>query len=180
MGQYLPDWHPWENVKNFYAGQKKTGGAREMVSFELTWLVGILGFPKRVRAFYGKTTDVGAAINDTYVIALDFGRSFGSLIIDVVSRYATRSLIINMEKGQIVWRWDEREMRLYEAEKQKWHFYRYSRGQSLKGYNRNITEEMYIEEMKTFIEAIKGNVRFPHSLKDYIKILKLLTNIEKR
>ena len=23
IGQYLPDWHPWENIKNFYVSKKK-------------------------------------------------------------------------------------------------------------------------------------------------------------
>jgi len=34
-GQYLPDWHPWENIKNYYVSKKETGGAREIVPFEL-------------------------------------------------------------------------------------------------------------------------------------------------
>ena len=24
-GQYLPDWHPWENIRDFYASKKETG-----------------------------------------------------------------------------------------------------------------------------------------------------------
>ena len=29
-GQYLPDWHIYENVKDFYVSKKETGGAREL------------------------------------------------------------------------------------------------------------------------------------------------------
>ena len=36
-GQYLPDWHPWEKVADFYVSNPETGGAREIVPFELTW-----------------------------------------------------------------------------------------------------------------------------------------------
>ena len=38
-GQYLPDWHPNEPVSQFYVSKKETGGAREIVPFELTWMV---------------------------------------------------------------------------------------------------------------------------------------------
>ena len=35
IGQYLPDWHPWENYKNFFMGQKRTGGVCEIFGIDL-------------------------------------------------------------------------------------------------------------------------------------------------
>jgi len=177
-GQYLPDWHMWEDVKDFYVSQKETGGCREIVPFELTWIVDIAGFPKNVTGFYGKTMDVGADIDDTYVVAMDFGDAYGSLTVDVVSRYASRSLILNMEYAQILWRWDENIVKLYDARNQKWVHHQFQKGEAAEGYDRNIIEEMYIDEMKSFIEALEGRGRFPNSLNDDIKILKLLQRIE--
>src|SRR5205809_54356 len=37
-GQYLPDWHPWEDYRTFYVAKRATGAAREIVPFELSWL----------------------------------------------------------------------------------------------------------------------------------------------
>ncbi len=99
LGQYLPDWHPFEDIRNFYVGKKETGGAREMVAFELTWLVDLLGFPQNITGFYGKTLDMGVDIDDTYSFSLDFKDKFGSILIDVVARYAIRNLILNTEKA---------------------------------------------------------------------------------
>jgi predicted dehydrogenase len=177
-GQYLPDWHPWEKVTNFYVGKKETGGAREIVPFELSWIVDIIGFPKKIIGFYGKTIDVGADIDDTYAISMDFGDVFGNTIVDVVSRYATRSLILNVERGQILWRWDEDFIKLYDASTKKWENYYFKKGQAAEGYNKDIMEDIYIEEMKTFIDAVEGSVKFPNSLDDDIKVLKLLNKIE--
>jgi len=179
-GQYLPDWHPWENVKNFYVSKKETGAAREMVPFELTWIVDILGFPKNINGFFGKTMNVRANIDDTYVISLDFGNVFGNMIIDVVSRYATRSLILNMGKGQILWKWEENFIKFYDASTKKWENYYFKKGQAADGYNKNIMEDMYIEEMKTFINTVEGRSQFPNSLDDDIKVLKLLNKIEEK
>lgn len=30
VGQYLPDWHLWDNLKNFFASNKNTNGCREL------------------------------------------------------------------------------------------------------------------------------------------------------
>jgi len=178
-GQFLPDWHPWENVQDFYVSKKETGGAREIVPFELTWIVDVLGFPKRIKSYYGKTTDVGADIDDVYALTIDFDEGLGTMIVDVVSRYGTRSLILNMERGQLVWHWDENTLKLYEAVNQRWIYFNYPLGQTVTGYNKNIIEEMYVEEMKTFISAVKGEGTFPNSLAEDIKVLKLLEEAEK-
>lgn len=173
-GQYLPDWHPWESIKEFYVSKKETGGGREIVPFELTWIVNVAGFPKKIIGFNGKTMDIGADIDDTYVISMDFGNSYGNMTIDVVSRYATRSLILNMEFGQIVWRWDENVVKLFDAINQRWIYYNYPAGQTVEGYNINISDNMYIDEIKSFIDTISGKGKFPNSLDEDIKILKLL------
>lgn len=178
-GQYLPDWHPWEKVMDFYVSKEETGACREIVPFELTWIVDIAGYPKRVVSVRGKTMDVGAPIDDTYVLGFEFDQGFGSMIVDVVSRYATRSLILNMERGQIVWRWDDCFFKLYEADKQRWVTYNQKEKRSQLGYNKNIDGGMYIEELKHFISHVRGVGRYPHSLDDDIRILKILNHAEK-
>jgi predicted dehydrogenase len=177
-GQYLPDWHPWEKVTDFYVGKKETGGCREIVPFELTWIVDVMGMPKKVSGFFGKTTDVGADIDDTYVMSMDFGDFYGNITVDIVSRYATRSLILNMELGQILWRWDKDVVKLYDGVSQRWINYYYPQGQTVEGYNKNIIEDMYVEETQSFISAVEGKSGFPNSLDEDIKILKLLHKME--
>lgn len=178
FGQYLPDWHPWEDVRDFYVGKKQTGAAREMVAFELTWLVDILGLPRRIVGFYGKTTTIRAPIDDTYALSLDFKNSFGTVVCDVVSRYATRSLLLNMEKGQLRWRWDEDWVSLYNATTSRWIKKYLPKGKAAPNYNKNIIEGMYIDEIKAFIQAIEKRKPFPNTLHDDINILKLLHTVE--
>ena len=102
------------------------------------------------------------------------------MTVDVVTRYATRSLILNMERGQLLWRWDENFMKLYDAVSKKWKNYYFQKGRSEKGYNKNIIEDMYVEEIKTFINSVKNRGKFPNSLNDDIKVLKLLNKIEEK
>jgi len=179
-GQYLPDWHPYEKVADYYVSKRVTGAAREIVPFELTWLVDIVGLPKAIRCLKGRTMDVGAPIDDTYMVAMEFaGRAYGSLTVDVVSRYATRSLILNLEHGQILWRWEENVVKLYDARTERWIHFTCPKGQAEGGYNKNIVEEMYVEELDSFIKAAMGKGRFPNTLDDDIAVLRALSTAER-
>jgi len=178
-GQYLPDWHPYENIKNFYVSKKETGAAREIVLFEMTWLVEIAGLPKRAVGLNGKTMDLGVDIDDTYVIAMEFAKNaYGVINIDAVARYATRSLILNLEYAQILWRWDENVVKIYDARKTRWINRRYSEAKAAQGYNKNIREDMYVDELADFIKAVKNKKKFQNSLKDDIALLKLVEKVE--
>ena len=177
-GQYLPDWHPWEKIQDYYVSQKSTGGAREIVPFELTWIVDLFGIPRRIVGLYGKTMELGVDIDDTYVFSMEFDNFFGNMTIDVVARYATRSLILNLERGQITWNWDERKIRLYDAEKQQWIVLDEPQSQPVQGYNKNISDDMYISELNAFIDAVKHNGGFPNTLEKDIQILHLLHRLE--
>ncbi len=177
-GQYLPDWHPWEAVTDYYVSQKETSAAREIVPFELTWITELIGLPKRIKGYCGKTMDVGADIDDTYVVSMDFGNTFGSMIVDVVARTATRQLILNMEYGQVLWNWDDGTVKLYEAENQKWIHFHCNEGEAEEGYNKNLIEDMYINEIKSFVGAATGKQAYQNSLDKDIKLLELLEEVE--
>ena len=177
-GQYLPDWHPWENVKDFYVGQRITGGAREIVPFEFTWLVDLLGFPEEVKGYFKKTIDFGCEIEDSYTCSINYGNIVGTMIVDVAARYAVRNLVINLEKAQIQWRWDKKQIELYEAETGRWIYLEQPTATSVSGYNENINENMYVEELGTFIKGIDNHNLYPNTIDKDIKVLELLKSIE--
>jgi hypothetical protein len=47
------------------------------------------------------------------------------------------------------------------------------------GYNKNITEEIYINELKSFIDAVLDGEEYPNNLKNDLRVLGLLEAIEK-
>lgn len=177
-GQYLPDWHPWEKVNEFYVGNRITGGGREIVPFELTWIVNTMGWPNEVKGYFSKTIDFGANIEDSYSFVLKYDNMLGSMIVDVAARYAIRNLVINLEKAQIQWRWDDGYFKLYEADEERWIKYFQPEIQAASGYNKNIAESMYVEEIANFIQGIDDPAKYSNSLKDDIRVLKLLKSIE--
>ncbi|MGN6177657.1 MAG: Gfo/Idh/MocA family protein [Mucilaginibacter sp.] len=178
-GQYLPDWHTYEKVSDFYVSNKATGGAREIVPFELTWLVAVFGFPKKVTGMYKKTIHIeGAeAIDDTYAALFDYGSFILNLVVDVVSRNATRKLLINGSEGQLQWDWNDNYVSVYTNATGKVN-HEFEMASAQAGYNKNITEQMYIEEMATFLNAVSGKGAFVNDLEDDHKVLKLLYALE--
>jgi hypothetical protein len=68
---------------------------------------------------------------------------------------------------------------IYDSDKKIWNQTQYLPGKSAEGYNSNIIEDMYIEEIQAFINAMKGTGVFPNSLDDDISVLEQLYKMEK-
>lgn len=179
-GQYLPDWHTYEDVSQYYVSNKETGGGREIVPFELTWITLILGFPTRVVGLYKNAINIKGAenIDDTYNLLMDYGHSIFNLSVDVVSRHATRRLLINGDKKQLYWNWDDNMIKIFDPESKEWEEIKYETISAQGGYNKNITEQMYIDEMDAFLKAAKKQKPFPNSLEHDHKVLKVLYSVE--
>lgn len=179
-GQYLPDWHTYEKVGEYYVSNPATGGAREIVPFELTWLMNLFGFPERVCGNVRKTIVIEGAekIDDTYNFLFDYKDFMTTITIDVVSRYATRRLLINGDQKQLIWDWNLNNVQLYDPLINQWEIISYEMKSAESGYNLNIGENMYIDELNAFIQAIKKGKAFINTMENDHKILKLLYTIE--
>lgn len=179
-GQYLPDWHAYEKVSEYYVSKKNIGGGREIVPFELTWITKLLGFPERVVGMYKKTINIEGAenIDDTYNVLMDYGSCMFNLTVDVVSRHAVRRLLINGAERQLIWDWDEQVIKIFDPNHNSWELRQYNSLPSHKGYNKNITEQMYIEEIESFLKACDKHCGYPNTLEHDRRVLKLLSQIE--
>jgi len=111
---------------------------------------------------------------------MDVGGNYETMIIDVVSRYAIRNLILNLEYGQILWRWDENVVKLYDAKNTRWIYFIFAQGHTTEGYNKNIVEDMYIEEMDLFVKTIIVKASYPNDLDNDIRVLKILEKVEEK
>jgi predicted dehydrogenase len=99
--------------------------------------------------------------------------------VDVVSRHATRRLTINGDKGQLAWSWDEPTIRVFDGPTATWHELPYQMENAEPGYNKNIGENMYIDEIRAFLDAVAGKAPFPNTLEQDHRVLKLLYAMER-
>lgn len=180
-GQYLPDWHPWEDINDYYVSCRETGGCREIVPFELTWLNDIFGYPDVMSASKTKLSNIDADIDDIYQITLCYpNRVLGSLTVDVIARpEARREMFVNLERGQIVYSYHENSVRHREVNDQYWNVEILPSGTVENMYIN--PEDPYICEIDDFLNACrKGDPRlFPNSLLKDWTVLNLLKTIDR-
>jgi predicted dehydrogenase len=177
-GQYLPDWHPWEDYRKFYVARKETGAAREIVPFELVWLTWVFGEIETISCFKGKLSSLDVEIDDVYQLILKFKMGvLGHLLVDVVARDPVRYFRLLTEDGVIEWNRSTNFVRMFEADSKKWREYPAYEGKPEKGYLAG--EDMYIKEMQHFLWAIEGKIKYPYTFEEDKKILSLLYNAER-
>ncbi len=177
-GQYLPDWHPWEDYRSFYVANRQTGGCREIVPYELCWLVWALGDVEAVACFKGKLTSLAIDIDDVYQMLLRHRQgTLGHVQVDVVARVPYRIGRFLSERGVIEWNWEDHRVRVFDAPSGKWTEYEEPKGTVEKGYR--AAEDMYREEMRAFVAAIQGEQPWGYTLTDDKNILSLLQTAER-
>ena len=179
VGQYLPDWHPWQNIKDFYVGRKETNGCKELIPFELNWITDIFGKPKLINTYKDKLSNLDIQFPDIQNFSVLFKRNiYFDITIDIISRpQATRELQIIGSKGQIILSFDQRLVKYRNIKMKKFKVFPFNKGKVQKGYINS--EQPYIREIKTLIKSIRQKKQkiFPHSLQKDYELLKITNEI---
>ena len=149
FGQYLPDWHPWEDYRKGYSANRSMGGGVLLDRIhEIDYMRWLLGEADEVSAIVGHFSGLEIDTNDVAEMMIRFRSSaIGSLHMDYVRRSYRCSLDITGELGSIEWSFDGHIVRWYLAEDRCW------RSQSWKQYDPN---QMYLEEMEHFLSVLRG------------------------
>lgn len=183
-GQYLPDWHPWENIEDFYVSKRETGGCREIVPFEMTWLNDIFGNPKPLACVKRKLTDIPANIDDIYHCILEYPNNIiGNLTVEVISRpKATREFRVLGTKGEITFSGDNNTLKYITTDMNEWESVVFDQGTIEKQYIN--PEEPYIDELNSFIKSTqavenKQSPSYKNTLLDDYNVLRILYELEK-
>jgi predicted dehydrogenase len=186
-GSYLPDWHPWEKLKDYYVYKKSTGGGRDQIAWELSWIIWLMGSPKVVSAMTRKVGDFKADIYDTYDLSVEFeSGTHGHILVDVIQRPPGRICEIICRNGHITWDYHRKTVLLHTKNKT----YEFPEHMDYKGHklekpergfaikDRGVTES-YVEEIKNFIDAINKKKKPEYTLEEEKILLKTMFASEK-
>ena len=159
VGQYLPDWHPWESYNNYFIGDSRTNGCREIMAIDLPWLVTAFGPIKRVSAAKSKNTGLNINYNDNYLITIEHENgNKGVFAVDVVTRKAIRHIDIYGEYFQMSWNGTPDSLVEYDIEnKTERRIEMIGASEHEDGYAAFITENPYREEIWSFLNLVQGN-----------------------
>jgi predicted dehydrogenase len=168
FGAYLPDWHPYEDYRKFYASDQQMGGGNlDVIAQELSAFYWLL--PGRVKELFcrGKllsSLEIKGFDCQQILAWTDSGMSL-TLQFDLVQRRPTNLARIISERGTV--EYTSERARLFLAGFDDWETfqpptdYRY--------------EQCYIDEIELFIEAIEGRAAWHNPVSTAVDVVRFLT-----
>ena len=156
VGQYLPDWHPWESYNNYFIGNPRTNGCREIMAIDLPWVVTAFGPIKKFYAVKSKNTELNISYNDNYLITLEHESGHkGVFAVDVVARKSGRHIDIFGEQLQLSWNGTAESLNVFNIEEKKDETVAFDdASEHVEGYAAFVTENPYREELNSFLKQV--------------------------
>src|SRR5574341_1186556 len=165
-GEYLPNWHPWEDFRRGYAARADLGGGVILtLTHPFDYLRMLLGEADALWALAG-ALNLGLEVEDTAEIGLRLANgAMGSLHLDYNGQPPSQKWEIIGSAGTM--RWDNADGRLsvYETATHSWVTH-----EAPEGFERNV---MFIEEMKHFIAVVQQKERPVCTLQDGKRALQM-------
>jgi predicted dehydrogenase len=177
-GEYLPNWHPWEDYRQSYAARADLGGGVIVtLTHALDYLCFILGEVESVWSFNGHVSPLEVDVEDIAEIGLRFSSGLiGGVHLNYVQRPPVHQLEIVGTQGTL--RWDNADGTLH-YHKMPAPFGSYSdlppapvtESFSLPdGFERN---QLFLSQTKHFVDVVTGVASPICTLHDGVQALRL-------
>lgn len=180
VGQYLPDWHPWESYKDYFVSDKRSNGCREILAIELPWLSDVFGGIINVNVVKDRMSSLNINYNDNYLIILEHSSGCkGTLAVDVVSRKAVRNLEVFGEQLYLCWNGLPTGLFVYDINAKKdINLKLYNEIDQLDNYSGFIVENAYLNEIDSFLKAVNEGMTPIYNFEKDRLILEIIDRIE--
>ncbi len=180
VGQYLPDWHPWENYKKSFFSEERTNGCREILAIELPWILRAFGKVSDISVVSARLTDLEIEFDDYFNIQIRHENGcIGTIIVDVVCREAVRKLEVVGESLYLEWRGTPDTLIEKDMEsKSIVSINLYDEIDRMEGYSSTIIENQYLDELKTFFSVLENGVSGEYGFDEDWYTLEIIDKIE--
>jgi predicted dehydrogenase len=169
-GEYLPNWHPWEDYKQGYAARPELGGGVLLtLSHPLDYLRWLVGEVESISAFTNQK-GLHLPVEDTAEIFLQFKNgTLGTIHLDYLQRPTAHWLEIIGDRGTIRWDNSDGTVRLAQVHPDgkigDWQEFL-----PPQGFERN---HLFLDELRHFLTMVKGKTTPVCSMHDGIMALQL-------
>ncbi|MEW6715911.1 MAG: Gfo/Idh/MocA family oxidoreductase [Chloroflexota bacterium] len=166
FGQYLPDWHPWEDYRHGYSAQRSLGGGVILDRVhEIDYLRWLFGEVKELYCSADHVSNLEIDTEDVAEIIMHFsGGMVASAHLDYISRRYMCELEVLGEAGSIYWSYQDSKVAVYLASDQTWHSVIWEK------YDPN---SMYLEEMQHFINVLAGLEESQQDVEQASRVLRI-------
>lgn len=170
-GEYLPDWHPWEDYRRSYAARADLGGGVLLtLCHPLDYCRWLFGEATRIWGFNGKVSDLEIDVDDLAEIGLRHENgAIGSIHLDYYRRVSRNDAEIVGTEGVIRWRNEDGQVCLIKPN-----------GETIvwtppAGYERNW---LFIDEMRHFIAVTRGEEKPACTLDDGLRAMRMIEGLQ--
>ena len=166
-GEYLPDWHPWEDYRHSYSARADLGGGIILtLCHPFDYLRWLFGEVKAVMATAKQSGILELDVEDIADINLTFDSgAIATVHLDYIQRPPSHCLQITGERGMLRWDQTNSHVELYQITENKWETI-----PAPQGFERNT---MFLDEMRHFRDCIEGKATPLISLEDGIRALEI-------
>jgi len=166
-GSYLPDWHSWEDYKDFYMSKKDQGGGALMdESHGIDLVRFIIGEIDKVGAMVDNTSDLKMTSDDIALLILKMkNKSLVQINFDLSSRTPRINFEIVGKEGIIIWDRVENNLKIYTTNTKKWELIKFSKEDML---------QMYPIQAQHFYDCIYNKQKPLTNIKDAILTQKII------
>lgn len=180
VGQYLPDWHPWENYMEYFVSDKRSNACREIFAIELPWIIDTFG---KITNFYvvkNKISTLKIDYDDNYLLIIEHETGHkGTFTVDVVSRKPVRNLEVFSEDIYLTWNGTPEGLAQYDpVNKTQSTISLYKDVDKLDGYSDFVVENAYLDEIVDFFTQVRQKTIPRYDFEKDKLILQLIDKIE--
>jgi predicted dehydrogenase len=183
-GEYLPDWHPWEDYRRGYAARSELGGGViRTLTHPFDYLRYLVGEIAGLWSFSGHISSLDLEVEDAAEVGLRFvNGALGGLHLNYFQRPPAHWLEIAGEGGTLRWNAADHELHLLRPSTE---FGAISHATSSgitdsfsppAGFERN---DLFFAEMRHFLDVVRGEVTPMCTLADGVRALELALAAEK-
>ena len=178
----MPDWHPWEKYTDFFIGDMRTNGCREIMAIELPWIYKVFGNIADIHVRKNKKTTLNIDYNDSYLLSIEHENGIqGVMLVDVVSRKAVRNFEVFGEDLYLAWDGTANGVKKYDVQNHKLDSVNlYKEIDSQDNYAEFIVENAYMNEINAFFDEIRTGKRPEYGIEEDRQILAMIDEIEGR
>jgi predicted dehydrogenase len=166
-GEYLPDWHPWEDYRQSYSARSDLGGGVVLtLCHPFDYLRWLLGEVEAVSAMAVNLESLETDVEDTSNVTLRFRSGvIGMVHLDYVQRPPSHTLHLTGNKGLIKWDYSDGTVYYYLSETDEWNTIPVPQD-----FERNT---MFLDEMRHFMDCVEGRTESLITLDDGIRALEI-------
>lgn len=180
VGQYLPDWHPWESYKDFFVGNKQTNACREIMAIEFPWLADAFGDISSITVKSRKISSLVIDYPDSIHLIIEHKSGvIGTMSIDVVSRWVSRNFEMIGEKVLLSWDGTPEGLKSFDLSSGLFRSIDlYSNILQIREKNKTIIENAYRDELLNFFRVLSGVDVPMHSFEKDAHIIAIIDSVE--